>query len=352
MNILPKDTESILVRLTPLTSKEELYMTELMAENNSSHIVKDRIGVVLEGGGGRGAYHIGVWKALEEAGLKKYVSAISGTSVGGLNAALFVQGDYDKAEEVWQGISVTNILSKKLSKKKIIRTIDELDEKGFKLYVREGLLEIINDALDLSIFDDDSSIPCYVTCVRTKKIKDGKDVFIKHKHDIQEVECYRPPKSYSKDKTDYFNMQEFNYQDRKRILLATSAIPFIFPQEKIGDYYYIDGGVKDNLPVKPLIEKEKCNKIVVVHLSREPKIKEIEEENYKGTNIYHIRPRDNQGGFIKGTLNFSPKDAIRRIDQGYEDTKELFANISEDIKKSNQHNKLLKEYLNESREFQ
>lgn len=47
-----------------------------------------KIGLVLTGGGGRGAYHIGVWKALTETKLDRYVSAVSGTSVGGLNAVL------------------------------------------------------------------------------------------------------------------------------------------------------------------------------------------------------------------------------------------------------------------------
>ena len=42
------------------------------------------IGLVLAGGGGRGAYHIGVWKALRDTGLENYITAVSGSSVGGL----------------------------------------------------------------------------------------------------------------------------------------------------------------------------------------------------------------------------------------------------------------------------
>ena len=43
-------------------------------------------GIVLEGGGARGAYQIGAWKALKEAGVK--IKGIAGTSVGALNGAL------------------------------------------------------------------------------------------------------------------------------------------------------------------------------------------------------------------------------------------------------------------------
>ena len=80
-----------------------------------------KIGLVLAGGGGKGAYHIGVWKALRETGLDQYVSAISGTSVGGLNAALFLQGDFERVEEIWKNISVEKILTPQYGFKQSIR---------------------------------------------------------------------------------------------------------------------------------------------------------------------------------------------------------------------------------------
>jgi len=55
-------------------------------------------GVVLEGGGARGAYQIGVYKALIEEGIE--VGGIAGTSVGALNGAVLVQGDFEKAYEL------------------------------------------------------------------------------------------------------------------------------------------------------------------------------------------------------------------------------------------------------------
>ena len=64
-----------------------------------------KIGLVLAGGGGRGAYQIGVWKALRETGLENYITSVSGTSVGALNAGLFVQKDLEVAQNVWESIS-------------------------------------------------------------------------------------------------------------------------------------------------------------------------------------------------------------------------------------------------------
>ena len=60
-----------------------------------------KLGLAFGGGGGRGSYQLGVWHALIETGLDKRVKAISGTSVGAFNAALFVQVKYDVAVKIW-----------------------------------------------------------------------------------------------------------------------------------------------------------------------------------------------------------------------------------------------------------
>ena len=54
----------------------------------------------MEGGGGKGSYQIGVWRAIRELGLEKWITAVSGTSVGALNAALFAKGDFEKAYQL------------------------------------------------------------------------------------------------------------------------------------------------------------------------------------------------------------------------------------------------------------
>lgn len=62
----------------------------------SQNLDKATFGIVLAGGGGRGAYQIGCWKKLKELGLDRF-SVISGTSVGALNAALIAAGDVPQA---------------------------------------------------------------------------------------------------------------------------------------------------------------------------------------------------------------------------------------------------------------
>ena len=65
---------------------------------------KQKWGLVLAGGGGKGAYQIGVWKALREFGLEEEIAAVSGVSVGALNAVLFGLGSLDQAEDIWKHI--------------------------------------------------------------------------------------------------------------------------------------------------------------------------------------------------------------------------------------------------------
>ena len=284
-----------------------------------------KIGLVLAGGGGRGAYHIGVWEALIETGLDKYITAVSGTSVGGLNAALFVQGDINKAKDIWHNISVEKILSPAWgSREKIRKLVSEIKERGIHQFARTGMLEIIKQGLDTKVFDK-SDLDCFITCTRT--VKESINEFRILDKEMKNGSDF---KSYNDGKASYFEMKEFSEEDRIKILLATSAIPFIFPEEKIGNYYYVDGGLKDNLPVQPLIYKSKCELIIVVHLERDVKWFEPDFLDFHQT-ILEIRPKKYQGGIIKGTLNFNADDATNRIIQGYVDNIETFRRISENI---------------------
>lgn len=79
-------------------------------------------GIVLEGGGAKGAYQIGAWKALEEAGVK--IKGIAGTSVGALNGALMCMDELETAQEVWSGLTYSQVM-------------DVEDEKMQRLMERE-----------------------------------------------------------------------------------------------------------------------------------------------------------------------------------------------------------------------
>ena len=88
--------------------------------------------VVLAGGGSRGAYQIGVWKALREMGIEYQL--VTGTSVGALNGALMVQGDYEKALSVWENLSFQDVVGDMIEDK-----TDLSDRRLTRLFAREAL---------------------------------------------------------------------------------------------------------------------------------------------------------------------------------------------------------------------
>ncbi|MBQ5412691.1 MAG: patatin-like phospholipase family protein, partial [Oscillospiraceae bacterium] len=64
--------------------------------------------LALEGGGGRGAYEIGAWKALSEEGIR--FSAVSGTSVGAINGAAVASGTLDTAIRFWENLTYSQVM--------------------------------------------------------------------------------------------------------------------------------------------------------------------------------------------------------------------------------------------------
>ena len=65
--------------------------------------------IALEGGGARGAWQVGAWRALEEAGVR--YNAVSGTSVGAINGALMAMRDLKQAEQIWHETDRWNKMS-------------------------------------------------------------------------------------------------------------------------------------------------------------------------------------------------------------------------------------------------
>jgi predicted acylesterase/phospholipase RssA len=115
--------------------------SDVTPESHTSDLNKARIGLVLSGGGGKGAYQIGCWKKLRALGLTNY-TVISGTSVGALNAALIATGDLERAIDVWVNLREDKVLSTTALRKGLV----------FSLFILSTLVwEIIKDILKLTL---------------------------------------------------------------------------------------------------------------------------------------------------------------------------------------------------------
>ena len=97
--------------------------------------------LVMSGGGGKGAYQFGVWKALRKLNID--FDIVTGTSIGALNGALIVQDDYLSLWYLWEkanfdtifGYKMKNNIDSPLGKKETINMYKEgiLKDKGISI---------------------------------------------------------------------------------------------------------------------------------------------------------------------------------------------------------------------------
>lgn len=266
-----------------------------------------KLGLVFGGGGGRGAYQIGVWEALKELGIDQHIKVISGTSIGALNAMLFMQGDLELAKEAWVNLHQDEILP--IDKKDIIlqskmrlfntaaRINKILDLKPDLLYEgefsRDGIINVIDQFLDIKKALG-SCIPCYCACC---------DVVLKDKR--------------------YFKVQDYSQETIKNILLASSAIPGLYDAVEINGGLYLDGGLKDNVPIFPVYD-EGCDTIIVVRLC--PK-DVVDHRLYPGAQIIDIALEEDQGVAPNGMFDFSQETVSQKMAAGYRGTMNLIMPI-------------------------
>lgn len=267
---------------------------------------KMKIGLVLSGGGGKGAYELGVWKALKDLDLHKYISVFSGTSIGAFNAVLFAQDDIDMADALWEEVTIEKLIP--LSK-------FELFKKGISLFIggknptlakkimmdkleegavtKEGALEIINKYLSIEKIKENGKV-CYVACTQMP------DFTVR-----------------------YFKLNDYSEDEGKAMVTASASLPLIYDSTEIDGVKYIDGGVVDNTPIQP-VYGENCDVIIVVYLSKEGR---VDRTLYPNTNIIEIRPQNLDESVLDGTLNLDQIAKKRRIREGYNDTINLMKPI-------------------------
>lgn len=267
-----------------------------------------KIGLVFSGGGGKGAYELGVWKALKEMNIDRYIKAVSGASIGAINAALFVQDDYERALEMWREVTLEKMVpisNSELLKKGVALAIGSKNMNVVKKYMynriqhgdvpRDGAKSIIDKYIDV------------------EKIKERKMNFY--------VSCTAMPEFTP----EYFKVNLYEEPIIKSILLGTACLPMIYESEEIFGKCYLDGGLVDNTPIKPLYD-EGCDIIIAVLLARDVK---IEREKFPNAKVIEIIPSEIENKVLEGLLNLDQEAKNRRVENGYNDTKHLLEPIFE-----------------------
>ena len=233
-------------------------------------------GLVLSGGGGKGAYQVGAWRALCELGLDSQLSGISGVSVGAINAVLMACTNQIRAEIIWKAIDPLQFLDIDLS------TIQD------GIFSREGLTSLIQSNLDL-IKVSNSELPIFVN---TSQDEGGGHYVAR-----------------------YYQLNGMAPSRIMQILLASSALPVAYPSVVIDEQHHLDGGLTNNVPVKPLYDMG-LRKFLVIDVSAES---QLIPQLYPEAEIVHVRPSRDIGRLLDGTLDFSGQGAAYRIELGYRD---------------------------------
>lgn len=248
--------------------------------------------VVLDGGGARGAYQVGAWKALREAGVK--INALAGTSVGALNGALICMGDVEQAEHIWREMTFSKVMN-----------------------VEDDWME--------RLFSGKSSLPERLEEFGQLLKNGGIDV-TPLKELIHEVIDEDKIRNSGID----FSLLTFSLTDMKELDLTLEDIPYGyledfllasaylvgFKNEPLHGKRYVDGGIVNNMPINSLIDRgyKDIIEIRIYGPGRVPKVDFPED----GTR-YSVKPRVGLGSIIE----FEQKRSRQNLMIGYYDAKRL-----------------------------
>ena len=254
-------------------------------------------GLVLEGGGARGAYQIGAWKALVEAGVK--INAVAGTSVGALNGALVCMGDIETAEKIWREIKYSRVMD----------VDDNWMEEMFnrEISVREIVPEVLRHMSDGGV-DITPLRQLIEETIDEEKIRQSG------------MEFCLLTFSVSKMKELDVSISEIPEGLLADYLLA-SAYLIGFKNKKLHGQTYLDGGFVNNVPTNSLIKRgyEDLIQIRIYGPGRKPRIKRTEN-----TSIYEIAPNVKLGSIIE----FDGKRSRHNMRIGYYDAKRMLYGLT------------------------
>lgn len=251
--------------------------------------------IVLAGGGAKGSYQIGFWKALRELGIDYQI--VTGSSVGALNAALMVQGNYDEALLMWSSVRTEDIVE---------RTPSLLSQSSLSDGIAASLKSIMGD-----LAED-------VVKVKMDPVPLGHLI----ERYLQESLLRESGVSLGIMTTEYPSMKAapFLLEDIPRgmvdeYLLASSTVFPSMEPRTIGTKRYVDGGYSDNFPVNLALDLG-AEEIIGVGL----RASGVEAKYQTDYPVRIIRPNFDLGP----SMIFDPEQTARNITLGYNDTMRSF----------------------------
>lgn len=256
------------------------------------------LGLALEGGGAKGAFHMGVVKALLENGYT--FDGVSGTSIGALNGALIVQGDFEKGYKIWENMDNSMIFD--IEEKQMKNIINRSINKETLMYFTSKIREVIeNKGLDTSKMR--MLIQSVIDEEKIRRSRMDLGIVTISISDLKPMELF-------KEDIPLGMLDEY--------LIASANIP-LFKINPINGKYFIDGAFYDNLPINMLI-KRGYDEIIAVRTFAFGITRKVKNPKVK---ITYIIPSDDLGGM----LNFDNSQINANLDMGYCDALKIIKKI-------------------------
>ena len=222
--------------------------------------MEKRIGLILTGGGARAAYQIGVLKAIAESMPRRAHSPfqiICGTSAGALNAAALAAN----AQNFRKGVQYLDNTWKGFHANHIYRT-DVIGVFNNSILWLVGMLFSaigINKLNQVSLLDNSPLVELLEDMVPYEKIQENIDAGLLHALSVttsgygsgQSVTFYQGVKQLEPwRRTGRIGTPA---QIEIKHLLASAALPFIFPARLIHREYFGDGSMRQIAPISPAL---------------------------------------------------------------------------------------------------
>lgn len=254
------------------------------------------VGLVLQGGGAKGAFQAGAIQALREEGIT-FDGAV-GTSIGSINAALVAQNDYDLLLELWNNIDIDMVFDE--NSRRLPDLIADTSKRNavniyrtFKDIIKDRGMDMQKGITLMSKYVNEYKI-------RSSKLDFGLTTLTKEDKEFVPLQLF---------KEDIPKGQLLNY------IIASANFP-LFKREYIEDKEFMDGGLYDNLPISMLTDRY-YDKIIAIRLG--PSIAPVKAVDAPHCEITYIDPSEKPGT----VLNFSRASCQKALLMGYFDTKKM-----------------------------
>ncbi len=297
------------------------------------------IGLVLAGGGAKGAYQVGALRALAE--LKMPFGAVAGTSIGCLNGAVVaaapsLEQAVLRLEKVWDNLAAQKPLKlNRLSPHEFIRQA--------RLHLPEWLCDLweaeppdqerIND---YGVFTNAELMALLREYCPPRALRNGLPLFAalcEHRWWDDPLLALLRCEIGLRDSPDpeFIHVQSLPEDEQMRALLASAAIPLLFAPQMIAGKAYVDGGLaswrqrEGNTPLKALLGCG-CRKAVVLQLDHDDPWRVPEDDSLY---IIEVRPRQSINAHrpFRGILDFDPEHTRQRMAAGYDDAMALIQDL-------------------------